>query len=231
MDKALQQLESAGLNLWAAFRLDTLPKPLHQAILDIDTDTEAFDYLLLLGSTGTSYWRAITPLPEDEPHPIDHYAITQVEMAFKDRPLQILYPGNHLLPLAELGKLAGWHYTSPLGLGIHPEHGLWYAYRVLALVQDVEPGPRMPQIGKHPCQSCEDSPCIAACPARAIDAKGTDIKACIEFRLLEGSPCEETCVARLACPVGLGSRYEKDQISYHYRLSLNTIRQHLVPSD
>ena len=35
--------------------------------------------------------------------------------------------------LQNLGQLLGWHTSSPLMIGIHPEYGLWSAYRVLML--------------------------------------------------------------------------------------------------
>ena len=181
--------------------------------------------MLLLGSHGSRYWHRVIPLPEAEPHPIDQFVIERVRQPFGQARIQILYPGDHSLPLAELGGLAGWHHKSPLGLGIHPDHGLWYAYRAVVLVNDADVTAALPGAAAHPCLSCDEQPCIAACPSGAVKPDGFDVTACVNYRLEENSSCKDQCLARLSCPVGKASRYDQDQITYHYRYSLSAIRR------
>jgi hypothetical protein len=163
-----------------------------------------------------------------EADPIDAHSLRAIGAALADRPHRVLYPGvgSSTVPLARLGALAGWHHPSPLGLGIHPEHGLWFAYRALVVLAapDLEPTPPAP--GGPPCESCVDQPCLRACPAGAVDPAGFRVRECVEFRVREASPCQDRCLARLACPVGAASRYDPDQLAYHYLQSLATIRRY-----
>ena len=149
-----------------------------------------------------------------------------------------------VVPLQTLGRLAGWHHASPLGIGLHPEKGLWFAYRAVLVLADGtgldttatsrQPRQAIPTEQKDVdqkelwsiCERCSDKPCLSACPADALRfAEAPQMESCSRYRLAETSACKETCLARLACPVGLEHRYETQQIAYHYRYSLLQMRQ------
>ena len=51
---------------------------------------------------------------------------------------------------------------------------------------------------------------------------GFDWQACVDYRVAENT-CRDTCLARQACPVGPDHRYSREQMGYHYRISLRTI--------
>ena len=70
---------------------------------------------------------------------------------------------------------------------------------------------------------------MTACPAGAVSKAGFNWRACVDFRL-SGPTCRLTCLARLACPVGEGYRYGKEQMNFHYGASLNMIRKERGPA-
>jgi hypothetical protein len=76
---------------------------------------------------------------------------------------------------------------------IHPAHGPWWALRAAYLVDvDVQPTPEI----VAPCLGCA-APCVANEP-RPIP--------------LDRSTAE----MRRRCPIGVASRYDDEQIAYHY---------------
>ena len=118
--------------------------------------------------------------------------------AFKTR---VLYPGpGNVLPLQKLGTIAGWHNASPLGTGIHPEWGVWFAYRVLLWIEmptprdgsaqssqlaNAEPQPPTlsavsPVMGDV-CLSCQSRACVSACPAEAIEFNASPNMDCLLY--------------------------------------------------
>jgi hypothetical protein len=168
MQAVRQKLAQAGHNLWASLPLDSLSSRTRQLLVDSHAEAEDYEYLLLLGSHGKRYWEAAQPLPVNDLHPIDQYVCGEIRKHLAAVDYRILYPGDHLLPLTDLGRLAGWHNTSPLGLGIHPKHGLWFAYRALLLANAVNLETELGTGAARPCESCSAQPCIAACPAGAV---------------------------------------------------------------
>ena len=170
--------------------------------------------------------------------------------AFKTR---VLYPGpGNVLPLQQLGAIAGWHNASPLGTGIHPEWGVWFAYRVLVWIGVPTPNeaPALPaqsanaqpqQSASPPvslimgdvCLSCQSRACVSACPAEAIEFNASpNMDACARYRLSENSQCADRCKSREACPAGRADRqYSRAQINYHYRVALKGLANYYgVPS-
>ncbi|MEZ5775791.1 MAG: hypothetical protein R3D33_14110 [Hyphomicrobiaceae bacterium] len=106
---------------------------------------------------------------------------------------------------------------SPLGLLIHPEHGLWHAYRAALAFPDLVDD--LPPRGEHPspCATCVARPCLSACPVGAFDGRGYDVAVCVGH-LRSGRPPDclaHGCHARAACPVGLTARYPHAQIRFH----------------
>lgn len=134
---------------------------------------------------------------------------------------QLLYPGDTKILLPALGEYLGWSHQSPLGLGIHPQFGLWFAYRVLCWTDAPIDVNSDIDSQSSPCASCQDKPCVRVCPAGAVSANSSfDLKSCAEFRLQENSICADRCLARLACPVGTSYQHSQEQHGYHQMRSL-----------
>ena len=99
---------------------------------------------------------------------------------------------------------------------MHPEYGLWHAYRG-ALLFDVEILSQPPETVIHLCDLCDGKPCLKACPVEAYSQSGFAHQACLaHVRGPDGSPCRATgCLDRNACPYGAAYRYPADEQAFH----------------
>lgn len=112
---------------------------------------------------------------------------------------------------------------SPIGLLVHPEFGLWHAYRGVFVVADaiadatVDATAVAPDGPGSPCLTCPDQPCLTTCPVDAIGPGRYDVEACRGHVAGGSDPAcaTEGCAARVACPIGVGFRYGPDQMAFH----------------
>jgi epoxyqueuosine reductase QueG len=113
---------------------------------------------------------------------------------------------------------------SPIGLLIHPDHGLWHAYRA-ALLLDEPPAGLPPRVDRPvPCATCIGRPCLSACPTDAHSDAGFDVTAC-EGHLRSGAAphCMQIgCRSRDGCPVGRESRFPAEQVRFHMQAFLRS---------
>lgn len=227
------ELEQSGLNLFAL---------LERRCVDDRAIPAHFKSIALVGNYGRRLWDQLPDIAQHE-HPIDDYSRTEVERVLTEKlgttGWTILFPGRSrgAVPgLQTLGEAAGWHYPSPLGNGIHPLHGLWFAYRAVVAFDFAFPESRLSEVmsganAASPCLSCVDQPCIGTCPASALVIdRLPNLHACAGFRSSEQSPCAERCLARESCPVGTQSRYADEQIRYFYRQSLDSLQRWVADS-
>ncbi|MDP6952821.1 MAG: hypothetical protein QGF53_08680, partial [Alphaproteobacteria bacterium] len=107
-------------------------------------------------------------------------------------------------------------YSSPLGILVHPDYGLWHAFRGgLAFAERLDLPPADER--SSPCDACPHRPCLTTCPVSAFSEAGYDVPACVAYldENHDGDCLAEGCRARRACPVGLASRYEPAQANFH----------------
>jgi epoxyqueuosine reductase QueG len=99
---------------------------------------------------------------------------------------------------------------------MHPEYGLWHAYRG-ALLFDVELPIQAPQAMIHLCELCPGKPCLKSCPVGAHSEVGFAYQACLDHvRSPSGEPCRTTgCLDRNACPYGTAYRYPAGEQAFH----------------
>lgn len=194
--------------------------------------------MLLLLALGPRFG-ASTDFAGPELNPFDVRA-ARLARAFVDRELlasdpaaRLVYPGQTLaIDLRGCLTAAGAQHTSRLGIGIRPDCGTWFAVRAAIATKlratDEETVRRLyPPLTTSegsPCTTCADSPCQKACPAHAVRTT-VDLDTCIEQRLRPGSSCEALCHAREACPVGREFMYPREQVTYHYHVSLGMLRR------
>lgn len=219
-------LADAGLNRQHVFDLAALPADLRAPL----GDTAGLRQLILLGHGGRRLWECVRRSGIVGEHPIDAYTIATVDRCFAEHlpacRYRIVYPGDAPLGLQSLGQLAGWHHRSPFMVGIDQEWGSWSAYRAVILVDsDFAPSPVVDR--GHPCPTCRQPPCIAACPADALAEGQFSLEKCSRYRLQPDSPCATGCLARQACPVGAEHRYDAAQIRHSYARSLLMLEQYL----
>ena len=230
-------LISSGLNLHHVFDLAALP-PEWLATLGLDeAERRPYRQLILIGHLGRDCWTSLQRRGMHGSDPLDQFVTERVAAWMTDslpgQAWRQLFPGPAPVGLQRLGALAGWHQSSPFGVGVDAEWGSWFAYRAVLLADTDLPLTPQRQ-SASPCVDCRDSPCLAACPAGALSApsdwlragSGEGLRRCLEHRLRPGSNCQDRCLARNACPVGAPHRYTDEQIAYHYLHSLRCIREY-----
>jgi hypothetical protein len=234
LQQGFQFLAEKGLNLQAVLACDTLPEDMAQRMAADGVPLADYRQMLLLGHGGRQFWRSFkSDFVEETADPIDTYSLQLAQTFIHDYlgnpPHLILYPGEYAIPLQQLGELAGWCQPSPLGLGISATYGVWFAYRTAVLLNtDLPPTPLTPSTS--PCNTCTDKPCLTACPPGAVQLANFDVFTCSHYRLQENSPCQDRCLARMACPVAAEHQYTLEQIQYHYGHSWQTIRVYFEES-
>ena len=218
-----------GLNMQAVLDLKSLPEYIATTLSADSVNLENWDQLLLFANGGKDFWRALPAGSFRSDNPVDDFSVQVVKDFFKLEnngvPYKFIYPGDIPVDLQGLGALVGWHNPSPFLVGINQDWGSWFAYRVVVLA-NTNYRVTMPVKIDSPCDSCKDKPCIRSCHANAIINEKLDINACVEYRKQPDSKCQTSCASRLACPVGRDHAYQKEQLVYHYKVSLESIRHY-----
>lgn len=214
--KQVQVLAAKGLNVLVTCKVDSLPPDLRE---ELPLAIENLGHLILIGSGGPLLWTYLKSPHIHENHPIDTYVGECVNnfahTVFGDQAPVILYPRSDLVfPLQQLGHILGLTKKSPLGIDLHPDFGLWFAYRALLWTSEDVPMIN-PPAWSSPCETCVDKPCVSNCPSQAVTVQSFNIKNCANYRLLANSSCANRCLSRLACPFHAEQRYSDEQIRYH----------------
>lgn len=178
--------------------------------------------IVLIGHAGGSIWphfdrwRAGDRTPEAA-DPLDRWSRTVIEPVATRFGAESVFPFDRpYRPFQQWAMQAEGLRASPLGILVHPEYGLWHAYRG-ALVFDAVIALEPADSQSHPCDTCDEMPCLRACPVDAFDAAGFDRARCRGFLASDaGAGCmARGCAARLACPVGRNRAYGPDQQRFH----------------
>lgn len=177
--------------------------------------------LLLAGNAGSSLWTrfAISPEAGDgRPDPLDRWSARVIGALAAAAGGLALFPfgGPPYLPFQRWARRGAPLAPSPLGVLIHPDYGLWHAFRGAIALPDALPLP--PAAARpSPCDSCAERPCLAACPVDAFTAAGYAVAACAaHVAAPAGSDCLGLgCRARRACPVGRSHHYPPEQARLH----------------
>jgi len=163
--------------------------------------------VVVAASAGPALWRGFRneadarPGLWDLPHPYDAFVaglLARADAALEAASVRFVrfeaaVEAPVRVSFVALGRLAGLGTPGPFGLLIHPEHGPWWALRGAWIVDaDVEPS----VTATIPCAGCA-APCIGGW-ARA------------------GGIPEASPEVRGRCVVGQGSRYDDEQVAYHY---------------
>ena len=202
--------------------------------------------IIVIGNGGGAFWQHFRDYTKARPgylqeheHPLDDYTVEIIEAGLSRHldeahlRYHYIYPFQFFSGLTvsfmHLAQAAGLAGPSILGVQIHPTFGPWMALRAAILVNQESPDFATPQTaaGFDPCPSCEERPCITACPAHAINAeKGWDVPSCVQHRIRTSTDCIDRCHARYNCVYGRAHRYPEDELEYHQRLSFAAMREY-----
>jgi hypothetical protein len=175
--------------------------------------------LVLIGNAGAPFYDAFFAAHETEGrNPLDDWT-KRVLLPIAGRfGARAAFPsdGPPWLPFQRWAMRAEGVKPSPLGVLIHPEFGLWHAYRaalVFDQVLDLQPAP----FRAHPCDTCVEKPCLTACPVGAVTAAGYAVDNCARHVASgAGKACRSIgCLARRACPVGAERAYPDRAMAFH----------------
>ena len=209
-------LQDAGLSPRGAFH-----PAAGDGVPSLAADTPART-VVLAGNAGPLMWLAFDAARAEHLMTLDEWSARVLTGLAARLGARAVFPFERpYLPFQRWAMRAEACHSSPLGLLIHPNYGLWHGYRgALLFAAAIELPP--PEHRASPCVSCADRPCLTACPAGAFDGKTYDVPACA--RHLAGMPepaCMEFgCLARHACPVGRDYRYAPAQARFHMQAFL-----------
>lgn len=213
-------LEARGLSCRGAFHptADDLP------------DGDKFGTMVLAGFTGNNNWQHFKDSGEASdgaPDALDRWSLRVIGALARELGATAMFPftGPPWLPFLRWAQRAEPLYPSPLGMLIHPDWGLWHAWRgALTFRERLE----LPTQDRRPspCDTCVEKPCLTACPVKAFTSQGYNVAACVaHVESARGTDCiEEGCRARRACPIGAAHRYGPDQANFHMRAFRNAQR-------
>jgi hypothetical protein len=202
------------------------------------------DRVWMVGVAGSQFWpyfKASSFFTDGLADPLDRWSRSIGESLAKRWGGMALFPftGPPYWPFQQWAERCEPLQPSPMLLRIHPQYGLWHAYRfALGLPEptlDADEARTLPVDEESDpahgaqtepfasatslCANCDGQPCLHTCPVGAYTTNGFAIDACSgHLHSQVGQPCMETgCLARQACPVGVGYRYEPDHAAFHMR--------------
>lgn len=175
---------------------------------------------LLVGNSGGAMWRHFmawragqAKMPAD---PLDAWSKTVIGEVARLFGARAVSPSDRpYLPFQQWGMRAEGLRPSPLGILMHPEYGLWHAYRG-ALLFDAELPDADPHAMVHVCDACAEKPCLKSCPVSAYTGRGFAHAACLaHVRGPDGEACRTGgCLDRNACPHAAEHRYPVDMQAF-----------------
>ena len=176
--------------------------------------------LVLIGNAGPDLWEAFSRSPErtGRENPLDAWSRRVIGAAAEKLGAEAVYPfdGPPYMPFQRWAQKAEAVWPSPIGPLVHPQFGLWHAYRgALLFRRRIDFGPLAE--ARSPCEDCPDQPCLSGCPVAAFSPGHYDVPACVRhLQSDEGAICMNGgCRARKACPFGTAFQYEGDHAHFH----------------
>lgn len=211
LERLRPALERCGLTAFGGFH----PHP-DDAVPAL-ADGTSVGTVVLIGNVGSDLWPHVAPFTDAGTDPLDRWTRRVLDPIAAGCGAQAAYPFSHPpLPFQRWAMRSAPVHRSPLGMLIHPEYGLWHAYRAAFLFPETHDLPHRLE-APSPCATCDDKPCLAACPVGAFTISGYDVAACAGHLASRNEPrCADSgCHARAACPVGVENTYREDHMRFH----------------
>lgn len=179
--------------------------------------------MLLVGQAGAAPWphflRWRVQQTASLDNPLDSWASEVIGVVAHQFGARAVSPSDKpYLPFQQWAMRAEGIRPSPLGILMHPEYGLWHAYRG-ALLFDVELAFAELREQSHLCDLCPGKHCLKSCPVDAYSEAGFAHERCLgHVRGASGGACRtQGCLDRNACPYGLAYRYPADVQAFHMK--------------
>ena len=176
-DTIVDAVEAEGLASRGAFHVaadDAVPP---------FTDGVCAATLVLVGNMGSGMWAAFSASEEaadGAPDALDRWSRRVVSRLADSLGGGAHFPfgGPPWLPFIRWAQRAGPVHPSPIGPLVHPDFGLWHAYRgAIAFRERLDLPSRDDRAS--PCETCADRPCLSSCPVGAFSASGYDVARCV----------------------------------------------------
>jgi hypothetical protein len=194
----------------------------------------------MVGMAGSECWPAFsasTFFTDGQPHSLDRWAASIGDALARRWAGVALYPsdGPPYYPFQQWGSRAENLQPSPLMLQMHPEYGLWHAYRFALALPDLQAGDLgTPTVAPHRarsdiCLQCDGQPCLQACPVQAFSGQAFAADSCQgHLQTPQGQDCMQGgCRARLACPQGQAYVYHAAHAAFHMQAFKRSARLNL----
>jgi hypothetical protein len=183
--------------------------------------------VLLVGNAGPMMWKRFVRERTSSRTTLDGWSADTLGDLARELGGRAYFPFDKPpFPFQSWALRAGHVFASPLGITIHPEFGLWHAYRAaFAFTEPVEHTPVPDE--QHPCELCPARPCLTTCPVEAFAPGRYDVPRCAAHVLSQaGADClDKGCRARRACPVGREHVYAPDQALFHMTSFVRPFRE------
>ncbi len=177
--------------------------------------------VLLVGQAGAAPWPDFIRWRKRQaanlPNPLDAWSREIIGGIAEKFGARAVSPSDRpYLPFQQWAMRAERLRPSPLGILMHPEYGLWHAYRG-ALLFNHEIRIQAPQKPIYLCDLCDGKPCLKACPVDAYSEQGFAYGDCLaHVRRDDGGACRSGgCLDRNACPYGAAYRYPAEVQGFH----------------
>ncbi len=174
-------------------------------------------FVILIGNAGSQMFRRFARERDPRYDRLDDWCGEVIGALAQELDARAVFPFDKPpYPFLTWARRGGAGHVSPLGLNIHPQYGLWHAYRAALLFPVAFDLPPLSP-GAHPCETCSGKPCLTACPVRAFSPAKYEVETCVDHvASAAGEDCMAGgCLARRACPVGQAYTYLPEQALFH----------------
>lgn len=181
---------------------------------------DGIETLVLLGPLEPGFWSVFSASQEHSDgvrDPLDRWSSRVIGAMAEELGGEAYFPfgGPPYQPFLKWARMSGQAHVSPVGLLVHERAGLMVSYRgAIGFSYAIS----MPKAGSRPCDTCEDQPCLTACPVGALGGDTYDVAACkADLDRAENDCMARGCAVRRACPVSQSYGRVEAQSAFHMR--------------
>ena len=186
----------------------------------VENTPDGFGTVLLLGPREPGFWDHFTTSREyrdGQPDPLDRWSERVIGDLAKSLNAKPFFPfgGPPWQPFLQWALESGRAHVSPVGLLVHDSAGLMVSFRgALGFRERIALPPPPP----NPCNTCENRPCLSACPVDALRPDGYEMSACkTDLDRPENDCLSKGCAVRRVSPVSQHHGRREEQSAFHMR--------------